>query len=249
MFGTTFLRRCIPVFVKGAPAVRKGFSSSIGNTLANNQSRQIISNDSAHIPVDAYYAARGIDITKFTQVFEGKQHFTNKCVTITLNHLENRHISIFKYGSVVLFNVPKEDHVEYMRKIQSVSMSPIAEGLQKTDSYRIKMTPGLDKPSVIKAEHVNIQSLDANNLEIIGTVMAQTVALDYYMLEVESLMDKFMQMNLKIEETGNYKGVSSKVLHRLIASNNTVITNVLSKMGIFEGSDAAWENADYYDTW
>ena len=203
MLGTMSVRRCIPVFAKSVPTVRRGFCSSIGSTLANTDSRHVISNDSAHIPVDAYYAARGIDITRFTQVFEGKQHFTSKCVTITLNKPDKRHISIFKYGSVVLFNVPKEDHVEYMRKIQSVAMSPIAEGLQKTDSYRIKITPGLDKPSVIKAEHVNIQSLDANNLEIIGTVMAQTVALDYYMLEVESLLDKFMQMNLKIQETGS----------------------------------------------
>lgn len=28
-----------------------------------------------------------------------------------------------------------------------------------------------------------------------------------------------------------------------------MITNVLSKLGIFEGSDAAWDNADYYFTW
>ena len=38
-------------------------------------------------------------------------------------------------------------------------------------------------------------------------------------------------------------------LYRLVAQNNTVITNVLSKLGIFEGSDAAWESQDYHYTW
>ena len=27
------------------------------------------------------------------------------------------------------------------------------------------------------------------------------------------------------------------------------MTNVLSKLGIFEGTDAAWDNADYHYTW
>ena len=40
-----------------------------------------------------------------------------------------------------------------------------------------------------------------------------------------------------------------KQLYKLIASNSTVIATVLSKLGIFEGSDAAWENSDYSSTW
>jgi uncharacterized Rmd1/YagE family protein len=201
------------------PAVAEGSSLEIGNT-------------GVLVPVVAYYAARSIDITNFTKIFgSAPQQFTRKSVTVTLKPDENRYISIFKYGSVVLFNVPKEDHVQYLRQIQAVAVSPIAEGLQKTDSYRVRIHENLEKPSVIRAEHVNIRSLDNKNLDIVSTVMAQTVALDYYMLEVESLLESFMKMNLKIQETGNFKDLSPKELYRLIASNNTVITNVLSKVG------------------
>ncbi len=79
--------------------------------------------------------------------------------------------------------------------------------------------------------------------------MAQTVALDYCEVLVNRMLESFMTVNKKIEETGNFDQLKAKDLYKIVASNNTVISNVLSRLGIFEGSDAAWENADYSDTW
>jgi len=106
-------------------------------------------------------------------------------------------------------------------------------------------------PSVVKAAHLNIKKLDANNIAIVATVMSQTVSLDYYADNVDKMLETFMMMNLKVENTGGnaISALDKQQLFRLVASNNTVITNVLSKLGIFEGSDAAWENADYHYTW
>ena len=60
--------------------------------------------------------------------------------------------------------------------------------------------------------------------------MAQTVALDHYAESVERMIVSFMRMNMKIEETGNFDLLDKKDLYKLVASNNTVITNVLSKV-------------------
>ena len=60
--------------------------------------------------------------------------------------------------------------------------------------------------------------------------MAQTVALDHYAESVERMIVQFMNMNYKIEETGNFDLLDKKDLYKLVASNNTVITNVLSKV-------------------
>ena len=60
--------------------------------------------------------------------------------------------------------------------------------------------------------------------------MAQTVALDHYAESVERMIVSFMVMNMKIEKTGNFDLLNKKDLYKLVASNNTVITNVLSKV-------------------
>lgn len=87
------------------------------------------------------------------------------------------------------------------------------------------------------------------NIEIVGTIIAESVALDYYSTTVDALLNQFILMNHKIQRTGDFAGLSAQALHQLVASNNIIITNVLSKMGLFEGTDAAWDNADYHYTW
>jgi uncharacterized Rmd1/YagE family protein len=119
-----------------------------------------------------------------------------------------------------------------------------------------------------------LQTLDKHNLSIVGTVMAQTVALDHYTVVVDRMLDTFIDINEKIEQSGKFNaGVSglrfaqlgegtcdshSRVLvgeqdkrrlFQLIASNSTVITDVLSKLGIFDKSDVAWKYADYTPAW
>lgn len=203
--------------------------------------------------VKAYYLARSIDILRVHQgVYQDKQQdFQKKSLTVTIDGASNRHISIFQYGAVVLFNIPAEEHAEHLRLIKDAAvLTPIAEGLQHTDNYKVVIHDKLDKPSVIKATHVNVRALDSKNITIVSTVMAQTVSLDYYADRVDRMLESFMKMNHKIEESGNFDALDKKGLYRLVASNNTVITNVLSKLGIFEGGpDATWDNSDYHYTW
>ena len=202
------------------------------------------------ITVKAYFVARGIDIVRLhSQIYNSnRQEFQAK--TVTLDSSQNQYLSIFKYGSVVFFNVPESQHVEHLSKIRAAAVvTPIDEGLQHTEDYKIYIHNELQQPSVIKATHTNIKTLDSFNLTIIGTVMAQTVALDYYAVAVDRMLESFILMNNTIEKSGSFQSLDNSGLYKLIASNNTIFTNVLSKLGIFEGSDAAWENADYHYTW
>ena len=79
--------------------------------------------------------------------------------------------------------------------------------------------------------------------------MAQTVALDHYAVLVDKIVETFSKMNIKMGESGKFDKLDRRKLFSLIASNNTVITSVVSKLGIFEGSDAAWDDGDTWDTW
>ena len=206
------------------------------------------------VMVKAYYLSRSVDILRVhgSQAYvDKKRDFHKKSLTVTIDGSNNQYISIFAYGSVVLFNIPPQDHSEHLRMIRDAAVtSPIAEGLQHTDTFKVVIHAQLDRPSAIKATHVNVRALDSKNIQIVGAVMAQTVSLDYYADRVDKMLESFMKINNKIEETGNFDALETKGLYRLVASNNTVITNVLSKLGIFEGGpDATWENSDYHHTW
>lgn len=63
------------------------------------------------------------------------------------------------------------------------------------------------------------------------------------------MLEAFLQMTVKVEERGSFHELKMPELYQLVAANNRIFGAVLSKLGIFEGSDAAWDNADYFDTW
>jgi uncharacterized Rmd1/YagE family protein len=209
------------------------------NVLTSDPSTSLVPPEpSKGIPVSikAYYIARGIDIHRIQgKIYKpynlARREYQAKSVTITLSEENNQFISVFKYGSIVFFNIPEEQHLQHLESLKAeAGFVAIPEPLQHTEKYRVIVHDNLDKPSVIKAEHLNIRSLDTNNITIVGTVMAQTVALDYYAVAVDRMLESFMNMNMKIQETGNFNALSKQELHKLVASNNSVITNVLLKV-------------------
>ena len=62
--------------------------------------------------------------------------FQSKSITITLNKKRQEFISVFKYGSVVFFNVQEEGHSEHIRNIRRLAMkNSISDELQHTEQY------------------------------------------------------------------------------------------------------------------
>lgn len=48
---------------------------------------------------------------------------------------------------------------------------------------------------------------------------------------------------------GKFTAAQKKELFQLVAKNNTVRTDVISKLGILERQEAAWKNPDYNHVW
>jgi uncharacterized Rmd1/YagE family protein len=256
-------RRCLP----GKISI-SGYSSSVRAAQALPKFPHLTTTPIAPpiggVPVDVrgYYIARGLDIRKLyhknTVVEEYEKcskHIDNKSVTLTLDSERNEHICVFNYGSVIFFNIPSDDRSKHLQLIKDHAMiTPLANDTVITDTYKLMLHANMQGlPSILKAEHLNIRELDIHNLTIVATVMAQTVSLDHYANYVDDMLATFMTMNLKVEQMDASKSalktLDKQHLYRLVASNNTVITNVLSKLGIFEGSDASWESAEYHYTW
>ena len=247
------------------------FSYANSRKLATNSvdpidiSPSAVSVDPIHVDVTAYYLARGLNTRAILNnqtdsglsVYKGlSRSFDKKSVTITLDVEKNEYISIFHYGSVVIFNIPKEDHTYHLDLIKEHALqSPLSPNDNVLeDHYKLQLQSDLQGlPKIFKADHLKLKNLDNHSISIIATVLAQTVSLDYYADLVDNMLNSFMAMNINVEHLkGNQKAIEmldKQKLYRLVAQNNTVITNVLSKLGIFEGSDAAWESQDYHYTW
>jgi uncharacterized Rmd1/YagE family protein len=213
----------------------------------------VVPEPSSGIPVDvkAYYMARGVDLRRLREVGypSAKYYFEPRCVTFYIDENLHKYITVFEYGSVVLYNIPVGEHGGHLQKIKPMAFRPISEALQDNESYKLIIHEKLEMPSIIHSEHLNIRSLDSRNITIVSTLMAQSVAMDYINKEVDKTMEQFTATNLKIEETGKFTALKEKDLYKQVAKISSVHNSVLSKMGFFEGTDAAWEDGEYSATW
>ena len=94
-----------------------------------------------------------------------------------------------------------------------------------------------------------LQDLDLQSTTVISTVMAQTVALDHYSNMVDEMLDIFTAFNHSVEKTGQFTAIEKRDLFKLVAQNNAVLIDVLSKLSLLERSDIAWKMPQYVHLW
>lgn len=115
--------------------------------------------------------------------------------------------------------------------------------------YIVHVVPELATWSQLEPEFIRLQTLDLRNMQVIAQVLAQSVALDYYSSHVERTLETFCSMNLEMVETASSAGVDKNVLLRLVAENNIVMTEIISKLGVHERYDIAWKYVQYGRIW
>lgn len=231
------------------------YSSSLGfHQVLLSSYHSETSRDPIPLPIKAYYITEEIDLKNIKHVYrENKIDTRQKSIIVNLASKENQFISFFNYGSVVFINVPEEEHQQYLKPLQDSSTS-----LLHSENYKMTLWPDLHKLSVFeKPDKLKIRSMDSTILEIISTVMAQTVAFEYCEERVSKLFDLFTSINSTLTTTSG-QGESSGTLkkrfddennYKTLISINRLITTLIYKMGIFETADAAWEDHDNWATW
>jgi uncharacterized Rmd1/YagE family protein len=125
---------------------------------------------------------------------------SKKLTTIDVNPSLHQYISIFSYGSVVLFNIPEAQHLEYLRIIkENAVVQKVDESKLHNEDYKVIIHETLGRPFSIKSEHLNVRILDYPNIAVVSTVMGQSVALDYYSEAVNKMMAQFLKINQNIQ--------------------------------------------------
>lgn len=154
------------------------------------------------------------------------------------------------YGSAVFFNVESAQKEEWLNVLRHVAVEPAPSGDKRyNEEYSVAVVPELPAWSQLEPECIRLQTLDLRNMQVIAQVLAQSVALDFYSAHVERTIETFCSMNLEMAESASIAGVDKQVLLRLVAENNIVMTEIISKLGVHERYDIAWKYVQYGRIW
>ncbi|GMH48996.1 hypothetical protein TrLO_g15504 [Triparma laevis f. longispina] len=159
------------------------------------------------------------------------------------------YLVVFAYGSCVFFNVPPPTQLQLLKVIKSNSTNPISSGFEHVEEYKINVNPEMERATHMGKNKVSLKKLDLKNVNVIAAIMAQSVALDYYYVIVDNMLETFTSLNRSIERTGTFTTLEKQTLFKIVAENNSIFIGLVSKLGLLERSEQAWEDNEYESIW
>ncbi|PIA64675.1 hypothetical protein AQUCO_00100261v1 [Aquilegia coerulea] len=216
------------------------------------------------IPVRAYFISTGLDLKGL--VDQNKANFIPPTSRMTnyvvlrfgnpkcdINGLEGSlsvsdcsYMVVFQYGSIVLFNI-RDNEVDGYLKIAQRHASGLLPEMRK-DEYEVREKPTLHTWMQGGLDYIMLQHLDTDGIRTIGSVLGQSIALDYYVRQVDGMVAEFTDINRGMEKTGTFT-MKRKKLFQLVGKANSNLADVILKLGLFERSDIAWKDAKYAQIW
>ncbi|XP_057974204.1 protein RETARDED ROOT GROWTH-LIKE-like isoform X1 [Malania oleifera] len=153
---------------------------------------------------------------------------------------------VFQYGSIVLFNVHDNEVDAYLKIVEKHASGSLPE--MRKDEYEVREKPTLNTWMQGGLDYIMLQYLNIDGIRTIGSVLGQSIALDYYVRQVDGMVAEFTDINRGMEKTGTFT-MERKKLFQLVGKANSNLADVILKLGLFERSDIAWKDAKYAQIW
>uniref|UniRef100_A0A2P2NYB7 Uncharacterized protein LOC8289157 isoform X2 n=1 Tax=Rhizophora mucronata TaxID=61149 RepID=A0A2P2NYB7_RHIMU len=215
--------------------------------------------DVGKIPVKAYFLCTSIDLKKmqaenFSYVVPPTSRSTNYIALRYCsfpsdiprfgvnNYCNCRYMVVFQYGSAVLFNIEDHEVENYLEIVQRHASGLLPE--MRRDDYTIKEKPFLVEDMQGGPDYLVLKTLDTDSIRIIGSVLGQSIALEYFVSQVDGMVEEFAGINRVMEKTGTFT-MDRKKLLQLVGKANSNLADVILKVGLFERSEIAWRDAKY----
>ncbi|WOL00673.1 hypothetical protein Cni_G09386 [Canna indica] len=216
---------------------------------------------SRFIPVKAYFLCTSIDLRSLQaqnafNVVPPTSRATNYVVLRYydphvmeagfLNESVCHYMMVFHYGSVVLFNVSDHEADGYLKIVEKHASGLLSD--MRKDDYAVVEKPTLETWMEGGLDYITLKTLSIDGIRTIGSVLGQSIALDYYIRQVDGMVAEFTDINRGLEKTGTFT-MERKKLFQLVGKANSNLADVILKLGLFERSDIAWKNANYAQIW
>jgi uncharacterized Rmd1/YagE family protein len=145
---------------------------------------------------------------------------------------------------VVFINVSPATQATLLDRIKAHSSKPLPSGFEHDDLYSITVSPTLQSPSIIKSNSIAVKRVDLKNASVISTVMGQSVAIDYYYMIVDEMLETFTRLNSTVENSGKFTKMDKEQLFKVVALNNSVFIGLVARLGLLERSDTSWDYSE-----
>jgi len=188
-----------------------------------------------NLKVTSFQIADSIDIKFFRSSFYASTHYGDTD-ELFYQVERDKYLYVFKYGIVCFLGYSEEEISIFFQIIEPFCKNPFNHRL--SDEFDIET----DAPAINYGfNKIEIPSPDTEELRLIMLNVSQSVALDYYNQQTNSLLEETNSYTQRLEKRGriNMGGVKlKKYIGRTLNLKNRISANLY----IFDSPEETWEN-------
>jgi uncharacterized Rmd1/YagE family protein len=176
-------------------------------------------------------------------VNDKKERYSQDCLIVHRNNIEK--IFIFRFGTVVFFNVPVEEHQAYLgalgmtpkTRVEKKELDELAE-----DDFTLTIEPGVTE---VAFNSVKIPEFDLAKLELVAHILAQSSALEIIEWEVEEFLAESDTMTRSLKRGGLVSRSRSRLL-KFIGEGLSARHRIVNQLSLLNEPEKTWEKEDLY---
>lgn len=185
----------------------------------------------------ALQISESIDIQGCKNYFEQKLLFSDRD-ELFYDFENQKHVYIFRYGVICLYNLTSSEISEFKNRLYAFTANGKFVDDSLTESVEIYTKA---KVFTINFNEVHIIDSNTEKLRLIMLNASQSVALDYYAVIIERLLEDTRQHTTFLEEKGRLD-IGGKKLKRYIGKVLNVKNKISENLYIFDSPEATWED-------
>ncbi|MBT3180916.1 MAG: hypothetical protein HN337_00235 [Deltaproteobacteria bacterium] len=150
---------------------------------------------------------------------------------------ENSYIFIYRFGSVVFFNVNEADQKEILEKINS--FLDLDRETQISEDYFAEIGEG--ERSRVGFHSVLFDKITVEKLDILALVLGQSTTLEYFENRVDGMLARVKEVGGDLQAKGRLAR-SSKNIKKFIGRCITTKERLVSSLYFLDKPDETWED-------
>lgn len=185
------------------------------------------------IEVKAIHLGQKIKIKDFLDKY--KYRLSSK-EPYVLSYPKDKHIALFRYGVIVLWNFKEKDINEFLGQISPFILDPIET--EHSETMEIKI--GLHDLEV-HGGSIHLKDMAIDKIRLISEILSRSTILEYFEIQVENILTEFGGVVDTFSNTGKTHLSSRKLLKKVGAAMKIQHLTV-GQMAILDKPDLTWDD-------
>lgn len=188
-------------------------------------------------PIQAYSYASTFTLREVATWFPEGPRIRSKKTYLVLEWSRDCFAFAFDFGALVFVNVPKATTTAILHIVGShMTREPHAP---LEEDFLVELREGASME--VAFDRVVVPALTPVTIEVIATVIAQSVALDYYDEDAQAIMNRVGTLATEIASLGKPRG-RSRDLIRFVGAAIASQVEIINAISLLDKPDATWED-------